>query len=219
MSNLLQTGVFNANNIIEFACINSNLMPNSYTMPLGTANPSTGTWRLAGSNNMTRSRVLIESGMYGLQNSGIQTTPSGGYVDASCYGIDSFPFEADTEYVLSFDARLTAGIEGYAGFLVQQANILNGSHIKIDRSYYVTPLTTNWTRCWIHFKTNSATTRNIYIGITTGETSVTTQMCKVKLERGQFLTTWIPNTSDPEYVNYPPLRMTADIFTDNFIEW
>ena len=50
-------------------------MPDHLNMPLGSANPETGTWRLAGTSNMTRTRVSIIDGpegpCYGFQNEGI----------------------------------------------------------------------------------------------------------------------------------------------------
>lgn len=165
--------------------INENLMPDSLEMKLGSANPSTGTWRTAGSNNMTRSRVTItdtpDGSGYGFQNSGIQTAN-----DGSCYGIDSFPMEPNTVYTISMWARIVNGTEGYAGFNIYSSTLIKGSHLKIDKNYYVTQLPSNgnWVKCWCVFKTNTATTRNIYIGITTGSTSVTTQMTNVHLEKG-----------------------------------
>lgn len=176
--------------------IGANVMPNSYIMPYGSANPSTGTWRNAGSSTMTKSRVLIANGMYGFQNVGIQTAN-----DGSCYGIDSFPTDANTDYVISMWARIVDGTEGYAGYNVYQASDVGGSYTKIDKNYRVTPLTKEWTRCWYHFKTNSATTRNFYIGITTGDTSVTTQMCLIKLEKGIVPTPWTPCSTDTDFVS------------------
>lgn len=195
---------------------NMNLMPNSYIMPLGTNNPATGTWRLAGSNNMTRSRVLIENGMYGFQNSGIQTTPSGGYVDASCYSINNFPMEANTDYILSMWARITEGTEGYAGYSIYASSYVDGSDTKTDRGYRVTPLTKEWQRVWIHFRTNATENRNIYIGITTGETEVTTQMCLIKLEKGSVLTPWIPFlTDDIAVADYSTTTLSGEIVSFN----
>ena len=176
---------------------NPNVMPNSYIMQYGTANPTTGTWRNAGSSTMTKSRVLIANGMYGFQNSGIQT-PN----DGSCYGIDNFPLLDDTDYVISMYARIVEGTEGYAGYNIYYSTDIEGSHTKIDKNYRVTPLTKEWTRCWLHFKTSTGRSnkRNIYIGITTGETSVTTQMCLVKIEQGSVLSPWVPNVGDDVYV-------------------
>lgn len=177
--------------------INENIMPNSYIMQLGSASPSTGTWRLAGTSNMTRSRVLIENGMYGFQNAGIQTAN-----DGSCYGIDSFPLAANTQYTISMYARIIDGTEGYAGYSIYSlASEDGGSHTKTEKNYRVTPLSTEWTRCWYTFTTNSATTRNIYIGITTGDTSVTTQMTRIKIEKGGVPTSWIPNPLDEIYTS------------------
>jgi hypothetical protein len=176
--------------------INPNLMPNSYIMPFGTANPSTGTWRDAGSSTMTKSRVYIENGMYGFQNVGVQTAN-----DGSCYGIDSFPTEANTNYIISMYARIVSGTEGYAGFHIYNATHVTGSYTKVDKNYYVTPLTKTWTRCWLQFTTNSSTTRNLYIGITTGDTNVTTQMCLLKLEKGTKLTPWNPYTTDDIFIS------------------
>lgn len=171
--------------------VGANLMPNSLQMQLGSANPSTGTWRLAGSSTMTRSRVQIDDITYGFQNVGTQTAN-----DGSCYGIDSFPMIGNTKYTISFDAKLTDGTEGYAGFSIYSCTVNGGSYTKVDKNYYVTPLTKNWTRCWVTFTTNANANRNIYIGITTGDTTVTTQMCRVKLELGSTPTPWIPNSAD-----------------------
>lgn len=171
-----------------------NLMPNSLQMQLGSASPSTGTWRIAGSSTMTKSRVQIDDITYGFQNVGIQTVN-----DGSCYGIDSFPMVGNTQYTISFDARIIDGTEGYAGFYIASSTINGGSYTKVDKNYYVTPLTKDWTRCWVTFTTNATANRNIYIGITTGDTSVTTQMCRVKLELGSRATPWTPNPADDEY--------------------
>lgn len=188
---------FGKNGIIQVSGdqIGKNLMPNSLEMQLGSANPTTGTWRTAGSNTMTRSRVMISTGVYAFQNSGTQTAN-----DGSCYGIDSFPMTANTNYVISFDARINSGTDGYAGFVIYSSTIKGGSYTKIDKNYYVTPLTTEWTRCWVTFTTNSSANRNIYIGITTGDTAVTTQMCRVKLELGTTPTVWIPHENDYGYI-------------------
>lgn len=164
--------------------VQENLMPNFLEMQLGSANPSTGTWRLAGSTSMTKSRVSISDSpygpCYGFQNSGIQT-PN----DGSCYGIDSFPLEANTDYLISMYARIVEGTEGYAGYNIYQCTHNYGSWTKVDKNYYVTPLPADgsWQRCWITIHTNSNSSRNIYIGITTGETSVTTQMCCVQIHK------------------------------------
>lgn len=165
----------------------SNLIPNSLNMPLGSANASTGTWRVAGTNNMDRSRVAIsdtpDGNGYGFQNSGIQTAN-----DGSCYGIDSFPTEANTIYTISMWARIISGTEGYAGFNIYGSTMISGFD-EIQKNYRVTKLSSNgeWTKCSLTFLTNSATTRNIYIGITTGNTEVTTQMCNVHLEKSTLI--------------------------------
>lgn len=158
---------------------NENLMPNSDTMALGSANPATGTWRNAGTSNMTRTRVLIENNIYGFQNSGIQTAN-----DGSCYGIDNFPLKGNTLYCISMKARKIDGTgDAFAGFNIYAiSQEVAGSHTKVDKNYRVTPLTNEWTECWYIIKTNANTKRNIYIGITTGDTSVTTQMCQVKIQ-------------------------------------
>ena len=167
-----------------------NIMPNYLEMALGSANASTGTWRLAGSNNMTRERVLItdspEGECYGFQNSGIQTAN-----DGSCYGIDSFPLAGNSVYTISMWARIIDGSEGYAGYNVYNSTDKGGSYTTIDKSYRVTPLPASgeWVKCWYTFTTNASNTRNIYIGITTGSTSVTTQMCCVHIEK-------VDNTAD-----------------------
>lgn len=209
-----KTGILNSNNFVEYDVINPNIIVNSYTMPLGSANASTGTWRTAGTSNMSRSRVLIQDGMYGFQNSGIQTAN-----DGSCYGIDSYPFEANTDYVISFLARITSGTDGYAGYNIYNATYIKGSHVKVDKQYIVTPLNTNWKVCWLNFRTNSTLNRNIYIGVTTGSTSVTTQICKVKIEKGDYPTPWIPNIEDSEYEEYPAMKIfNNQIQSKEFIE-
>lgn len=210
---------------IEFDSINSNIMPNSVNMGYGSANVSTGTWRSAGSNTMTRSRVLIEDSpigkCYGFQNEGIQT-PN----DGSCYGIDSFPLQANTQYTISMWARIIEGTEGYAGFNIYKISSQDGgSHNgTIMKNYRVTTLNPNkeWIRCWYTFTTNSSTTRNIYIGIITGETSVTTQMCAIKIEKGLIVTPWKPKEEDENYNQYFTNRININrqknIFSNSFIE-
>lgn len=163
-----------------------NLLPNSKTMGLGSANVSEGIWRVAGSTTMTKSRVLIKDSpigeCYGFQNSGIQTSN-----DGSCYGIDSTTyFEPNTEYKISMFARITSGADGYAGYNIYSiGEELGGSHTAIQKNYRTTPLNADgsWTYCWYHFKTNSSETRNIYIGIVTGNVDVTTQMCLVRIDK------------------------------------
>lgn len=163
-----------------------NLIPNSKTMALGTASSTTGTWRLAGTSNMTQKRVLVQDSpigeCYAFQNEGIQTAN-----DGSCYGIDSTTyFEPNSEYRISMFARIVSGSEGYAGYNIYNiSEELGGSHTKIEKNYRVTPLNSDgsWTYCWYHIKTNSSATRNIYIGITTGSSSVTTQMCLVRIDK------------------------------------
>lgn len=163
-----------------------NLLPNYKDMQLGSANVEKGIWRYAGASNMTRNRVKITDSPIGecycFQNSGIQTAN-----DGSCYGIDSTTyFEPNTEYKISMFARVISGTEANAGFCVYNIEKdLDGSYTKIDRNYRVTPLKNDgsWTYCWYHFKTNWQNTRNIYIGITTGETEVITQMCLVRIDK------------------------------------
>ena len=208
--NINKQGIVTSKELIETQVINPNLIKNSFTMPLGTANASTGTWRLAGTNNMTRSRVQLSNGEYCFQNSGIQTA-----YDASCYGIDNFPTTANTDYVISFDARLVEGTQAYAGFSIHSATVIDGNAITV-KTYYTTPITSSdWKRCWLHFKTNTATQRNIYIGIKTDDTTVTTQIRKVKIEQGTFPTPWIPNEADTEYSNFPIVRIANDYLSAN----
>jgi hypothetical protein len=210
--------------------INANLLPNARTMALGSANASTGTWRNAGSNTMTKSRVLITDSpigeCYGFQNVGIQT-PN----DGSCYGIDSFPMDASSTYTISMWARCANGdVDATAGFNVYASTDVKGSHAAILKNYRVTtlPSTGEWVRCWLTVTTNTNTTRNIYIGIVTGETSVTTQMCALKLEKSDHPTIWVPHTNDDEYISaahgfaeYPGGTQLFEnhFVTDDFIEY
>jgi hypothetical protein len=73
-------------------------------------------------------------------------------------------------------ARIIDGSEGYAGYNIYNSTDKGGSYTIIDKNYRVTPLPASgeWVKCWYTFTTNASNTRNIYIGITTGSTSVTT---------------------------------------------
>lgn len=192
--------------------IKNNLMPNSLIMGLGSANASTGTWRVAGTNTMTRSRVAIidtpDGNGYGFQNVGVQTGS-----DGSCYGIDSFPLAANTIYTIYMWARITSGIEGYAGYNIYGSTDIIGSHKTIDKNYRVTQLSSSgeWTLCWLTFLTNSATTRNIYIGITTGENSVTTQMCNVHIYQGKLFENFLMIQDSSGYNN------NGELIGDNLV--
>jgi hypothetical protein len=68
----------------------------------------------------------------------------------------------------------------------------------VDKNYRVTqlPADGSWKRVYCHVKTGSGTTGNIYIGTTTGDTSVTTQMCAIKFEKGSVPTDWSPAAAD-----------------------
>ena len=183
--------------------VGENFMPNSIEMQLGSANASKGIWRLAGSTTMSKQRVFISDSpvgqCYGFQNSGVQTVN-----DGSCYGIDSFPRQANTIYTISMWARTTNGVEAYAGYnLYNLTSYDKGSHSKVDKNYRVTtlPSTGEWVLCWLTYTTNSSTTGNIYIGITTGEEATITQMCGIKIEKGDKPTPWVPNINDSIYIS------------------
>lgn len=197
--------------------IGNNLLPNSLEMNLGTANASTGTWRIAGTSNMSRARVAItdtpEGSGYGFQNSGIQTAN-----DGSCYGIDKFPLEPNTVYIISMWARIIEGTEGYAGFNIYSSTPINGWS-KIERNYYLTQLSSQgeWTKCYMTFMTNASTTRNIYIGITTGDTSVTTQMCNVHIEKGIIQDNTIQDNSG--YGHQANLQTGTSLFTVDTVRY
>ena len=194
-----------------------NLMPNSVEMPVGSANPSTGTWRLAGDSRMTRSRVAIPdapsgTSTYGFQSVGLQTGQ-----DASCWGIDSFPKENEVTYTLSAWGRIVGGSTTAAmlGFSVYNGTTLDyggtyGQAKSSDAEYYgsgaydyaggkLNP-NGNWTRIYRTF-TSTATSGNIYIGFNTAKTgsNVTLQLCGVKLEKGDKMTPWIPNSNESMY--------------------
>lgn len=194
-----------------------NLMPNSIEMPVGSANPSTGTWRLAGSSQMARSRVIISDApsgalTYGFQSVGLQTGQ-----DASCWGIDSFPRENGTTYTLSAWGRIVGGSSTAAmlGFSVYNGTTLDygGTYDKAvssDAKYYgsgaydyaggqLNP-NGNWTRIYRTFTSTSASD-NIYIGFNTAKagSNVTLQLCGVKLEKGDKMTPWIPNNNESMY--------------------
>lgn len=194
-----------------------NLMPNSVEMPVGSANPSTGTWRLAGDSRMTRSRVAISdaptgASTYGFQSVGLQTAQ-----DASCWGIDSFPKEDGETYTLSAWGRIVGGSTTAAmlGFSLYNATTLSyggtyGSAVSSDAKYYgsgaydyaggqLNP-NGNWTRIYRTF-TSTQASGNIYIGFNTAKTgnNVTLQLCGVKLEKGNKMTPWTPNINEPLY--------------------
>lgn len=194
-----------------------NLMPNSIEMPVGSANPFTGTWRLAGSSQMTRSRVAISdapsgASTYGFQSVGLQTGQ-----DASCWGIDGFPRENGTTYTLSAWGRIVGGSSTAAmlGFSVYSGTTLDyggtyGKAKSSDTKYYgsgaydyaggqLNP-NGNWTRIYRTFTSTSASD-NIYIGFNTAKTgsNVTLQLCGVKLEKGDKMTPWIPNSNESMY--------------------
>lgn len=220
-----KNSVSSFNKYIQFNSINPNIIPNSVKMALGSANASTGTWRTAGTSNMTRTRLEILNSpigkCYGFQNEGIQTAN-----DGSCYGIDSFPLAANTQYTISMWARIIDGTEGYVGYNIYQLSSQDGGthNGTIIKNYRVTKLPSNgdWMRCWYTFTTNSNTTRNIYIGVCTGEQSVTTQMCAIKIEKGNISTPWIPKEEDQNYNEYTKnivsINKQQGIYADSFIE-
>lgn len=216
----LKQNISKFENYYELQAINPNIMPNSVTMALGSASAASGTWRLTGTSRMTRSRVLIEDSpigeCYGFQSSGIQSSTIN---DTSCYGIDSFPFQANTDYVISFYARKTAGVQAYAGFSIYRCTYKEGSYIRLQQQYYITPLLQSgeWIRCWQHIVTNSSTNRNIYIGITTGTQSATAQICAVKIEKGTLPSEWQPKETDENYEQYRIKDNTITINRQNCI--
>lgn len=214
---------FNKSGVIlagEFGELNTNIIPNSRTMALGTANASTGTWRDAGSNTMTKSRVQITDSpigsCYGFQNVGIQTAN-----DGSCYGIDLFPLDPNSYYVISMWAKCAAGNQNaMAGFNIYSSTHEVGTYELVQKNYYghYLPTSGEWKRVWIRVKTNAATTRNIYIGIVTGDTPVTTQMCGIKIEKGYYPTSWSPNPADGELII--PAKIYEDyVESQDFIEY
>ena len=190
-----------------------NLMPNSTIMSVGSANASTGSWRVAGSSQMTRSRVAISDSpigdVYGCQSVGLQTGQ-----DASCWGIDGFPRENGTTYTISAWGRIVGGSSTAAmlGFSVYSGTTLDyggtyGQAKSSDTKYYGSgaydyaggQLNPNgsWTRIYRTF-TSTSTSDNIYVGFNTAKTgnSVTLQLCGVKLEKGDKVTSWCPKNTD-----------------------
>ena len=190
-----------------------NLMPNSTIMSVGSANASTGSWRVAGSSQMTRSRVAISDSpigdVYGCQSVGLQTGQ-----DASCWGIDNFPRENGTTYTISAWGRIVGGSSTAAmlGFSVYSGTTLDyggtyGQAKSSDTKYYGSgaydyaggQLNPNgsWTRIYRTF-TSTSTSDNIYVGFNTAKTgnSVTLQLCGVKLEKGDKVTSWCPKNTD-----------------------
>ena len=196
---------------------NENLMPNSIDTLVGSSNYNTGTWRLAGSSQMTRSRVAIPdspigASVYGFQSVGKQTG-----VDASCWGIDSFPRESGVTYTVSAWGRIVGGSTTAAmlGFSLYNATSVSyggeyGEAKSSDTEYYGSGAYDyaggklrsdgKWTRIWRTF-TSTASSGNIYIGFNTATTGddVTLQLCGVKLEKGNSATPWCPNVSDTLY--------------------
>lgn len=190
-----------------------NLMPNSTIMSVGSANPSTGSWRVAGSSQMTRSRIAISDSpigdVYGCQSVGLQTGQ-----DASCWGIDGFPRENGTTYTISAWGRIVGGSTTAAmlGFSIYSGTTLDyggtyGQAKSSDTEYYGSgaydyaggQLNPNgsWTRIYRTF-TSTSTSDNIYIGFNTAKTgnNVTLQLCGVKLEKGDKVTPWCPKSTD-----------------------
>lgn len=194
-----------------------NLMPNSIEMPVGSANPSTGTWRLAGSSQMTRSRVAISDAPSGASTCGFQSVGLQTGQDASCWGIDGFPRENGATYTLSAWGRIVGGSSTAAmlGFSVHSGTTLDyggtyGKAVSSDAKYYgsgaydyaggqLNP-NGNWTRIYCTFTSTSASD-NIYIGFNTAKTgsNVTLQLCGVKLEKGDKMTPWVPNSNESMY--------------------
>lgn len=194
-----------------------NLMPNSIEMPLGSSSVTTGTWRIAGLSAMTRSRVAITdspvgNSAYGFQSVGLQTN-----ADASCWGIDSFPKDNGETYTISAWGRIVGGSTTAAmlGFSLYNATTIDyggtyGKALSSDTEYYgsgaydyaggkLNPSGT-WTRIYRTF-TSTAASGNIYVGFNTAKTgnNVTVQVCGVKLEKGDKMTTWTPNSAETAY--------------------
>lgn len=170
-------------------------------MTLGSSDWTIGQWRLAGTSQMTKSRIEITDGpigkCYGFQMVGTQTTTS----DTSCFGIDNWqPWIVGDYYTMSLYARLTAGT-GVAG--IQNGSGYNRTLIRTNAttdwaSYKCIPLTTNWQRVWVVYQP-TANKSNIYIG--GAGTDATIQICCVKIERGTKPTDWSPAPEDIAHVN------------------
>lgn len=209
-----------------------NLMPNSTIMSVGSANASTGSWRVAGSSQMTRSRVAISDSpigdVYGCQSVGLQTGQ-----DASCWGIDSFPRENGTTYTISAWGRIVGGSSTAAmlGFSVYSGTTLDyggtyGQAKSSDTKYYGSgaydyaggQLNPNgsWTRIYRTFTSTSASD-NIYVGFNTAKTgnSVTLQLCGIKLEKGDKVTSWCPKSTD-DLADVIGLNDTTEYDTSGF---
>ena len=209
-----------------------NLMPNSTIMSVGSASASTGSWRVAGSSQMTRSRVAISDSpigdVYGCQSVGLQTGQ-----DASCWGIDGFPRENGTTYTISAWGRIVGGSSTAAmlGFSIYSGTTLDygGTYEQAkssDTKYYGSGaydyaggrLNPNgsWTRIYRTF-TSTSTSDNIYVGFNTAKTgnSVTLQLCGVKLEKGDKVTSWCPKNTD-DLADIIGLNDTTEYDTSGF---
>ena len=208
---------------------NENLIPNSIDTLVGSSNYNTGTWRLAGSSQMNRSRVAISNSpigdlSYGFQSVGLQTGP-----DGSCWGIDGFPRETGVTYTVSAWGRIVGGSTTAAmlGFSLYNATAVSyggayGEAKSSDTEYYGNGAYDyaggklrpdgKWTRIWRTF-TSTASSGNIYIGFNTATTGddVTLQLCGVKLEKGNKITQWCPNVSDTLYTK---MGMNSNIVYD-----
>ena len=185
--------------VVDDRLAGRNLLPNSREMQLaGTASVATGTWRLAGTSNMSRSRVYIPDGpfgpCYGFQCSGTQTTTS----DSSCYGIDGWPTVNGGYYVLSLYARNLEG-EGMAGPYCGasgygKALVGTNADGKWGTSdYQCIDLTSEWKQVWVSFRA-TASNGNLYIGA--GGTDAKIQMCCVKIESGGVPSPWTESPDD-----------------------
>lgn len=196
---------------------NENLMPNSIDTLVGSSNYNTGTWRLAGSSQMNRSRVAIPDSPIGASAYGCQSVGKQTGIDASCWGIDSFPRESGVTYTISAWGRIVGGSTTAAmlGFSLYSATSVSyggeyGEAKSSDTEYYGSGAYDyaggklkpdgKWTRIWRTF-TSTASSGNIYIGFNTATTGddVTLQLCGVKLEKGNSATPWCPNVSDTLY--------------------
>ena len=189
-----------------------NLLINSAIFPSGKeltdkSSVSAGVWRAAGVSSMLRSAVDIADPpaecagcTRAYQAVGIHTEKTN--YDTECIGLDNFKYDTDSIYIYSCWARIVGGGEGYAGFALDniRRRIDVDGTVKIMNNYSSTKLAADgsWTRITAGFVPSSLQ-GNIYIGILTGNTSATVQVCAPTVTKGGAVFPFSPAPEDQQF--------------------